>query len=50
MVVRPPIHAAPGDAEGEWNITIDADDGATAFTAHGTLDLLDRLRATYGAR
>ena len=50
-IARPPIHAAPGDQEGEWNITVDADGAqVTAFSADDTRDLLSRLRAEYGAK
>lgn len=50
-MAQPPIHAAPGDKEGEWNITVDADGAeVTAFSADDTRDLLSRLQAEYGAK
>jgi hypothetical protein len=50
-MARPPIHVAPGDAEGEWSIGVDEDGGeVTAFSADDTRDLFNRLQAAYGSK
>ena len=50
-MAQPPIQVARGEAEGEWNIAVDAAGvEVTAFSAADTRGLYTRLQAEYGAK